>query len=490
MRSIAVVLPRFAVDHGGQGDQHAFAVFEKVVRAAGGVSPLIEVESLGTMVMAAKGPSRYFGGEDGAVRLLHDTVAVAVRDTGVDTPFGAGVAGSRFAAVAAAHLAVARAAPCVVPARDTRRFIDALPVRALSRVGAIDPEVVDLLERLGLRTCATVRDIGEPALIDRFGVQGGLVWRLVTGADARHLVPGTPPQDFADAVEFEDPLRTVAQVTGAAADTVQRAIGRVTGRGLQCVRLMVACQTDHGESTSRVWAEPNGFGSAAVLQRIAYQLDGWLTVDGADPDAPTSGIVRIDLVPLECRQVLVRQPLLWGGTQENAERAARAVAMAQAVDERVRVTVPRWEGGRDVVAAYSRVPVALVDIADEQASAERVHSGRGVPRDWSGAIPAPSPASVAAGPVPVSVLDAHGRTVGVTGRHELDSVPVRVSVSGRDLTVERTAGPWPVEERWWDPRRRRRHVRMQVLVRDARGEPRVLLLGLEGRAWHLVGRYD
>ena len=490
VRSIAIVLPTFAHDHGERGEQHAFAVFEKVVRAVGAVSPLVEVESLGTMVMAAKGPSRYFGGERAVAQLLHDTVARASADTGVPGPFGVGVAGSRFAATAAAHMSVARGAPCTVAAGITQEMIDGLPVRALARVGAIDPEVVDLLERLGLRTCARVRDIGEPALIDRFGVQGGLVWRLVTGDDARHLAPGAPPRDFAAAVEFEDPLRSVAHVVSAARDTVQRTTDRITGHGQQCVRLMITCRTDHGESTSRVWAEPNGFGPAAVLQRLAYQLEGWLTVDDADPDAPTSGIVRVDLVPLECRQVMVRQPLLWGGTQENAERAARAVAMAQAVDERVRITVPRWEGGRDVTGAYSRVPVSLVDITDEHDAVERVQAGRGVARDWTGSVPAPSPASVAVMPVPAVVRDARGAVVGVTGRHELDAVPACVSVSGHDYVIERTAGPWPVEERWWDPRRRRRHVRLQALVRNAQGARRVFLLGLEDRTWHLLGRYD
>ena len=88
------------------------------------------------------------------------------------------------------------------------------------------------------------------------------------------------------------------------------------------------------------------------------------------------------------------------------------------------------------------------------------------------------------------MCDARGVVVGVTGRHELDAVPARVSVSGHEYRIERTAGPWPVEERWWDPRRRRRHVRLQVLVRNARGARRVFLLGLEDGEWHLLGRYD
>jgi hypothetical protein len=47
-----------------------------------------------------------------------------------------------------------------------------------------------------------------------------------------------------------------------------------------------------------------------------------------------------------------------------------------------------------------------------------------------------------------------------------------------------------VEERWWDPRRRRRHVRMQMLVRNQRDAARVLLLGLENSEWTVLARYD
>jgi protein ImuB len=57
--------------------------------------------------------------------------------------------------------------------------------------------------------------------------------------------------------------------------------------------------------------------------------------------------------------------------------------------------------------------------------------------------------------------------------------------------VLRHAGPWPVEERWWDPLRRRRLARVQVLVREVRtNTERVLLLGLENREWSLLARYD
>jgi protein ImuB len=223
---------------------------------------------------------------------------------------------------------------------------------------------------------------------------------------------------------------------------------------------------------------------------LLYQLDGWLVTNEADLDAPTSGVVRVEFTPLETREVLVVQPLLWGGNEENTERAARAAAMASAVGGYVQVTVPRWEGGRDVATVYSQIPIALVDLSDQYESEQRVNTGKGVARDWSGAVPRPSPASIAVVPPEAQVLNAAGVPVSVTGRHELNAEPAVVMVSGHTYAVMRTAGPWPVEERWWDARRKRRHVRLQLLVQNKRGALRVFLMGLENHQWRLLARYD
>lgn len=485
-RSIAIVFPQWMQQHGSLGEEHAFTMFEHVVRAVTEVSPLVEVESVGTMLMAARGPSRYFGGEVAVAEHLHNVCAGAAPDA----PFGVGIADSQFAAVVAAHLSQSRGTPCVIDQAITVQFLDAVPVRSLSRVGGITEETVDLLGRLGLPLCSAVRSIGESALIDRFGVEGKRVFALVSGHEVRHLVPGTPPSDFTRVMESESPLTGSLQVVASAHHTVQQLVHAISGYGQQCVRILITCETDHGEANSRIWGEPHGFGVAALSQRLMYQLDGWLTDITAIADAPTSGIVRIVFEPLECREVIATQPLLWGGHQENIERASRATAMAMAAGTGVQIFVPRWEGGRDVATVYARVPLALIDIANTRDGEQRVSVGAGVSRDWSGSLPRPSPAAIATTPATITVRDQQGNPVGVTSRHELNADPFVVEVQGHSYAVERVAGPWPVEERWWDTRRKRRHVRMQLLVRHARGGVGVFLVGLENHTWTLLARYD
>mgnify|MGYP005692938629 CR=1 FL=1 len=48
------------------------------------------------------------------------------------------------------------------------------------------------------------------------------------------------------------------------------------------------------------------------------------------------------------------------------------------------------------------------------------------------------------------------------------------------------AGPWPVDERWWDTDEHRRRARFQILTDD--GEAR--LLTLEQRRWWITAIWD
>ena len=109
-RSIAVVFPHWMQEHGHLGEEHAFRTFEHVVRAVTALSPLVEVQDIGTIVLSARGPSRYFGGDNAVAQKLHQICL----DTNMGSAFGVGIADSRFAALAAAHLAVSRQHPCVI----------------------------------------------------------------------------------------------------------------------------------------------------------------------------------------------------------------------------------------------------------------------------------------------------------------------------------------------------------------------------------------
>jgi protein ImuB len=85
------------------------------------------------------------------------------------------------------------------------------------------------------------------------------------------------------------------------------------------------------------------------------------------------------------------------------------------------------------------------------------------------------------------VLDATGAPVGVSGRGLPSAPPALVSVAGDvPSAVVAWAGPWPVDERWWDPRAHRRRARWQVVTDDGTA----YLLCLEAGSWSVEATYD
>ncbi|HET9876071.1 MAG TPA: DNA polymerase Y family protein, partial [Mycobacterium sp.] len=80
-----------------------------------------------------------------------------------------------------------------------------------------------------------------------------------------------------------------------------------------------------------------------------------------------------------------------------------------------------------------------------------------------------------------------------TSRGLFSADPARLVARDRDDRLRWWAGPWPVDERWWDPDRAGtggRTARVQALL-DDNGEPGLaLLLCYRRRRWYLEGSYE
>ena len=136
------------------------------------------------------------------------------------------------------------------------------------------------------------------------------------------------------------------------------------------------------------------------------------------------------------------------------------------------VAVPEWRGGRGPGEQLVLVPAATVDLGEPDAGTRRVQP----PRDggpWPGRLPTPSPATVLAAPVPATVVDARSASpVTVSGRGAVARPPATLAVEGgRPRAVVAWAGPWLVEERWWDPLEHRRRARFQLVTEDGQRPP-------------------
>jgi protein ImuB len=85
------------------------------------------------------------------------------------------------------------------------------------------------------------------------------------------------------------------------------------------------------------------------------------------------------------------------------------------------------------------------------------------------------------------VLDENGHSVTVSGRGLASAPPSLLAVDGQSpRQVTAWAGPWPLEERWWDPTSRRRRARFQMVTEDGLAH---LVFLTHGR-WWLAATYD
>src|SRR5690606_277800 len=198
--------------------------------------------------------------------------------------------------------------------------------------------------------------------------------------------------------------------------------------------------------------------------------------------APIAGLT---LTAEEVTPAGALQPRLWGPGAGEDLRARRAVERVQALLGGDAVLTVRLQGGRDPRDRVQLVPYG-----------EQVPPERAPDRPWPGALPPPAPSVVLPEPLPAQVLDAAGRPVVVDVRLAVSGAPARVVVpdvaGGLDAAVTDWAGPWPVAERWWTPRGRRRvffQVTTEVMPEQAAPAPGLLLSASAG-AWVLEALYD
>ncbi len=460
-------------------------LFEPVAGALEAITPRIEVAGPGLVGFPTRGPSRFFGGDRALAEHTRELVRpVLPQRAPVRVAIADGVFAARLAARATFGDRGDPSSGVGEPASNEVRvlapgaspgFLADLPITALEM-----SELTDVLARLGLTTLGSLAALSLVDVVGRFGRDGGLAHRLASGEDEHPPDLRRPAPDLAVSWAFDPPAERLEQCTFAAKALADELHEGLASRGLSCTRVAIEAETESGERQLRLWRHQGALSAAALADRSRWQIEAWL--NGAGPARPSTGVARLSLIPDEVVAAQGRQLGLWGARQDRAEPVARVVGRLQAMLGPDAVSVAEFRGGLGPGERIRLVPAAVVDLEDERSAADQ----RFVAEPWPGQIPPPSPARVHPDPVPVEVADEEGRTVGVDGRGEITAAPVRVAASGRAQRVVGWAGPWPAEQRWWDPLTRRRRARMQVVLDDQTAH----LLILERGAWALEASYD
>ncbi len=517
--------------------------FEQVVAVVEGFCPRVEVLRPGVCAVGARGPARYFGGEEALARKIIDAVArcgfacqVGVADGLFAAQLAAQAAGM---AQAAGHAGAGQAAGMdqaagVAPPDRAGPPVQAGPAAALDAVVVVapggtpaflaphpvsalgDPDLADLLPRLGLRTLGEFAALSAAEAANRFGVRGALAHRLARGLDPRPLAPRPPAADLSVSVEFDPPSEQAEPVVFAAKTLAERMHAGLAAKGLACVRVGVQVTCADGQEITRLWRHDGLLSALAVAERVRWQLAGWRAAQGAggrdgpgesgagvggagaggagadgvgtgrpgarpgpnqaaDEGVQPGGITLLRLIPDQLVRDEGRQLGLWGDAVVS-DRVARAAIRVQAMLGHDAVTRPVLAGGRGPAEQVTLVPFG--DAADPLFPA-------GQP--WPGRIPAPAPATICPVPVPAEVTDGSGTAVTISARAMISAPPARLSAGGEPwLTITSWSGPWPVSERWWRPDSASRKARFQLVTEDGSA----WLATVRGGRWLIEASYE
>ncbi|MCI4676906.1 DNA polymerase Y family protein [Candidatus Mycolicibacterium alkanivorans] len=447
--------------------------FEGVTAAVDEVVPRAEVLRPGLLVLSVRGAARYFGSEQVAAERLVDAVAAAGAECQV------GVADQMATAVFAA-----RAGRVLEPGADAA-FLSGLSIRQLATEPSLSgpgrEELADLLWRMGIRTLGQFAELSRSDVASRFGADAVAAHRFARAEPVRGPSGREPPPELDAVLTCDPPIDRVDAAAFAGRTLAASLHSRLGSAGVGCTRLAIHAVTANGGELTRVWRCAEPLTEDATADRVRWQLDGWLT-RARPTDRPSAPVTMLRLQPVEVVSAEALQLPLWGGVgEEDRLRARRALVRVQGLLGQEAVQLPVLSGGRGPAERITLTPLGdeLVPRADPD-------------RPWPGRLPEPAPTVLLDDPV--ELLDAQGNPVRVTSRGIFSAEPARLDGQYRG-ELSWWAGPWPVDERWWDQAeqsRAGRTARVQVLVGNRSDEEpgTALLLCYRQRRWYLEGVYE
>jgi protein ImuB len=409
---------------------------------------------------ALRVPSRFYGGEPEAAAVVAEhLVGAGVWD------FRMGIADGIFAAEHAAR----RAAPqdCwIIPRGGSAVFLAGLSIGVLD-----NGELVTLLRRLGIRSLGDFAALASRDVLTRFGQEGALLHRRARGLDNRPVVSRPPLLDLDQRVSFTPALETVEPIVFSTRQTAERLVAELAHHGLVCTEVRIEVVTEGGWTGSRVWAHSRWFAASDVVDRIYWQLQG---------DPAPEPVCELRLLPESVESLADHGEGLWGSALN--EHVERGIARLQGMLGPEEVLAPSLQGGRSPRDRQLLSPWG-----------ERPPSRRNPQLPWPGSIPPPAPARVFATPMPSVVLSEDHRPVRVTSRGLVTAAPAFISIGvvsideeSELIPIDAWAGPWPIDELWWDPDQARQVARFQVTGFSGSA----WLLIIENDQWWTEARYD
>ena len=197
---------------------------EALLETASSLSPRVE----------DSGPDLVFADVSDMQRLYDSTsgeqemgqVASIAADA-LDLPVRVGIAANKLAARIAARMP---ATPTVVPSGEEARFLAPLPLAHLN----LEQRLIDTLERWGVRTLGDLARLPADRAASRLGPAGASAHRAARGVDSSPLAPYHLPPTLHEGMELEWPVVTVDPLLFALRQSLERTRQRLEREDLAC----------------------------------------------------------------------------------------------------------------------------------------------------------------------------------------------------------------------------------------------------------------
>lgn len=458
--------------------------WHQTLEAIESLMPGVSVPAPGLVLLRARGPARYYGGEAEAAQVLIEAVA----ELGI-APVRIGVANGRFAAEQAAYTPGANgsaddSAPtrvCIVPAEQTAQFLAPLPIG-----NGVDAELAEVLLGLGIRTLGAFAELPETAVHERFGASGLAAHRRARGSeDARTPLPtATPRGELSAVIPFEPPIDDTDHLAFACRASVETFAEALLQAGLVCTELRIELTDDTGNRSERQWTHPAHFTPADMINRIRWQAEA----TPRDPDRGGAGISEVRLAPIRTARAADHEPGLWSTAPD--QRVHHQLSRVQSLLGYEGVGIGEVIGGRLSAERQRFMPWGATtsdDLARRYADAP-----------WPGKITGTTPSRVLPHVPRVELLDCDQHDIDIDDDDLLTASPAWLRSSAAQIAlspVQAWSAPWPLREGWWRTANLSTAAacfRLQLVLRS--GDAWLLrytqqIRGTKGH-WAAEGRYD
>lgn len=243
---------------------HYDAAVQAMLEALAGNTPVVEpAAERGKVFLGMDGLGRLYGSPPNQIRHMLRAL-FPVFPAPLVASIRAGMAPGTFGAWVAAVRA-RPGEPVIVGDDDLADFLAGCPVGALP----VEAEMVERLERLGVKTLKALARLPEPALVAQFGQDGRDALAWATGRRIDAVRPWHRPRPIRVALDFPAPAGQVEVLHGAVDRLVERALARPArrGRSIHSLRLTGALEEGGSWSVDAVLREPT-----ADQKRLTFLL--------------------------------------------------------------------------------------------------------------------------------------------------------------------------------------------------------------------------